>query len=850
MRKKMTTNLLVLVASFQIFVVAISLSPGFNWGVKRINVPSSSSSSSALQGATSEEVATPNSEAKITRNFITNIIEDDIAKGRNGGRVLTRFPPEPNGYLHLGHAKSILFNFGVAKAYNGATNMRFDDTNPEKEETEYVEAIKDDVRWLVAGDTKAVPAPWNDAVRHASDYFETLYAGAEHFIMQGKAYVEELSAEEMREYRGTLTEPGRNSPHRDRSVEENLALFRKMRSGQLPDGACVLRAKIDMSSPNMNLRDPTLYRIKHAEHPMTGNAWPIYPMYDYAHAVSDAIEGISHSLCTLEFADHRPLYDWVIDGLLGSGILPPHCSAETRPVQTEFSRLNLQYTVLSKRKLIQLVKEKHVDGWDDPRMPTICGVRRRGIPSDAVKLFCDRVAISKADQNIDMGLLEDCAREVLDKSAPRAFAVLDPLKVTITNYPDGQEEIFETENHPKDASMGTRQIPFSREVYIDRDDFFDTGPEGSIRVPKGYKRLVLGGDVRLRLAYVITCDEVVRDPSTGEVLELKCTYDERSRAGITPEGAKRCKGIVQWVDAKRGITAEIRLYDRLFLAPTPGKDHDGDFVKDINPDSLRVARNALVEPSVSEASCLGQVYQFERAGYFCVDPVDNYGNYMGGGNEGMKFNRVVTLRDAWGGGKGKEGANQKQGGKAGGGKPENTPPVDDYRRVEFRVGKVVGAERHPDADSLLIEQIDCGDESGPRTVVSGLAKHIDPEKMVGKRIVVIANLKPSKMRGVVSEAMVLCSFAGEGADEVVELLEAPEGATVGEVLTMEGMAPPQPDEVLKSKTAQECLKRVLAKLSADKNGQVVWTDDDGSSKRLLCSRGPMMSPTLKDCQVG
>ena len=594
-------------------------------------------SSSALTDAEASPASSSGgSEAK--KNFIRNIIEDDIAANRNGGRVLTRFPPEPNGYLHLGHAKSICCNFGVASSYNGATNMRFDDTNPAKEDMEYVNAILDDVRWLVSSDTKASPAPWSGEVRHASDYFQTIYDAALHLLRKGLAYVDDLTPEEMREFRGTLTEPGRDSPYRGRSVEENLRLFEAMRAGQLPDGKCVLRAKIDMGSPNMNLRDPTLYRIKRESHPITGDTWCVYPMYDFAHAISDALEGITHSLCTLEFADHRPLYDWFLDNLQDSALLPGSDKG-WRPVQTEFSRLNLQYTVLSKRKLIQLVTEKHVDGWDDPRMPTICGVRRRGYPPGALKLFCDRIGVSKAENNIDMSVLEDCVRETLDGEAPRAFAVITPLKLTITNWPAGSTEDFRVENHPKRPELGDRSLPFTGSLYIDRDDFFDTGADGSLKPPKGYKRLLPGGQVRLKYAYVVTCDEVVRGAG-GEVLELRCSYDERTRAGVTPEGAKKAKGIVQWVAQEHAVPAQLKLFDRLFRTPAPGKDQpDGDFLKDLNPHSVATAGGALLEPSLRGAAP-GSTFQFERVGYFCVD--------AGGGGGGLlALNRVVTLKDTW-----------------------------------------------------------------------------------------------------------------------------------------------------------------------------------------------------------
>jgi len=591
------------------------------------------------------------------RNFITKIIDEDLRNGRNEGKVLTRFPPEPNGYLHLGHAKSVHLNFGISQLYGGLTNMRFDDTNPDKEDEKYAHAILDDVRWILNSDDydfknkKEKNEPWNGNVRYTSDYFDTLYQGAVYLIKEGKAYVDDLTYDEMHDYRGTLISPGMNSPYRTRSVEENLNLFEAMRNGSLPSGKCCLRAKIDMSSPNINLRDPTLYRIKHTEHPNTGTNWCIYPMYDYAHAVSDALEGITHSLCTLEFADHRPLYDWFILSLLPSNILsqsspgPDHGSMNklleiticNKPVQIEFSRLNVQYTVLSKRKLIQLVDGKYVNGWDDPRMPTISGMRRRGIPSQALALFCNRVGISKSDQIIDIGVLEDCTREVLDKCAPRAFAIMDPLKITISNWEEEkEEEIFSAPNHPKDMAMGNRNVPFGKSIYIERSDFFDIGINGELKPPKGFKKLLLGSHVRLRLAYVIKCDKIIRDPITNLVLELICSYDIESRAGVTPPGQKRVGGIIHWVSAKSGLNAEIRLFDRLFVAPIPGKNHDGDFLKDLNNDSLSIIQNAIVESSLSTCTT-ATTYQFERTGYFVVESTSP-----------LAFNRIVTLRDTWG----------------------------------------------------------------------------------------------------------------------------------------------------------------------------------------------------------
>jgi glutaminyl-tRNA synthetase len=572
-----------------------------------------------------------------TKNFISNIIEDDISKNRNGGRVVTRFPPEPNGYLHLGHAKSIILNFGIAKLYNGVTNMRFDDTNPAKEDMEYVNSILDDVRWLTTSDTKANPPPWDGAVRHASDYFDIIYNSAVFLIKNGLAYVDDLTADEMKEYRGTLTEPGKNSPYRDRSIEENLLLFENMKKGVYPDGQCVLRAKIDMTSPNINMRDPTLYRIKRASHPITGDKWLIYPMYDFAHAISDAYEGITHSLCTLEFADHRPLYDWILDKLHTSNLLP-FSEKGWRPVQTEFSRLNLQYVVLSKRKLIQLVNEKHVSGWDDPRMPTICGLRRRGYPAEALKLFCDRIGISKAENNIDVAVLEECVREVLDASAARSFCIMNPLKVTITNW-DRDDEVIVADNHPKRADLGTRELSFNGNLFIDADDFFDTGVNGELQPPKGYKRLLPGGIVRLKYGYVIQCNSVIRDPVTGQVTELLCTYDVHTKGGVTPEGSKKAKGIIQWVSQKHGVQAELRLFDRLFAVPNPGKEQpDGNFLHDLNKNSVIINKHAVVEPSLLRAP-QGSRYQFERVGYFCVDSASN--------GQSLVFNRIVTLKDTW-----------------------------------------------------------------------------------------------------------------------------------------------------------------------------------------------------------
>ncbi|HHH47698.1 MAG TPA: glutamine--tRNA ligase/YqeY domain fusion protein [Gammaproteobacteria bacterium] len=547
-------------------------------------------------------------------NFIRQIIDADIAAGKNDGRVATRFPPEPNGYLHIGHAKSIVLNFGIAEDYHGTCNLRFDDTNPHKENAEFVEAIQRDVHWL--------GYDWGERLFFASDYFEQLYAYAVQLIEQGKAYVCDLSAEQIREYRGTLTEPGRNSPYRERSVAENLDLFARMRAGEFADGEKVLRAKIDMASPNINLRDPTIYRIRHGVvHHQTGDEWCIYPMYDFTHCLSDAIEGITHSLCTLEFEDHRPLYDWYLDQL----DVPCH------PQQIEFSRLNLQYTVTSKRKLTELVDEGYVEGWDDPRMPTIAGMRRRGYTPASIRDFCNRIGVTKADNSVEMGVLESCIRDDLNASAPRRMAVLRPLKVVIENYPEGQTEELEAANHPQDESFGTRKIPFGREVWIDRDDFMEVAPN------KKFKRLVAGGEVRLRNAYVIRCDEVIKD-GQGEIVELRCSYDPDTLGANPPD--RKVKGVIHWVSSAHAIEAEVRLYDRLFSHPTPDAAKDsGGYISHLNPDSLRTLTQCYMEANLASAQA-GEQFQFEREGYFCMDPARTA--------DGKPiFNRTVTLRDSW-----------------------------------------------------------------------------------------------------------------------------------------------------------------------------------------------------------
>ena len=546
-------------------------------------------------------------------NFIRNIIDEDLKNNKNDGRVVTRFPPEPNGYLHIGHAKSILLNFGIAEDYNGHCNLRFDDTNPHKENIEFVEAIKKDVEWL--------GCDWGNKVYFSSDYFDALYDFAVQLIKKEKAYVCDLNAEEMREYRGTLTEPGKDSPYRNRSVEENLDLFARMKAGEFEDGTKVLRAKIDMTSPNINMRDSTLYRIRHGViHHQTGAEWCLYPMYDFTHCISDALEGITHSICTLEFEDHRPLYDWFLDTL----------ETECHPQQIEFSRLNLEHTVTSKRKLTELVDNGHVEGWNDPRMPTIAGLRRRGCTPAALREFVQRIGVTKSDNVIEMAVLEGCIRDDLNKNAARRMAVLNPLKVVITNYPEDQVEELEAANHPQDENFGTRKLPFGREIYIDQADFEEVPP-------KKYKRLIPDGEVRLRNGYVIRCDEIIKD-ADDNVIELRCTYDAAT-LGNKPEGRK-VKGVIHWVSAKHAVEAEVRLYDRLFNHATPDNSKDGKtYVDHINPDSLRTLTKCYLEPTLADAKP-GDQFQFEREGYYSLDPMHQAENKP-------VYNRTVTLRDTW-----------------------------------------------------------------------------------------------------------------------------------------------------------------------------------------------------------
>ena len=562
-------------------------------------------------------------ETRVPPNFIRSLVADDVKNGKNGGKVLTRFPPEPNGYLHIGHAKSICLNFGLAAEFGGLCNFRFDDTNPGKEEMEYVDSIMNDVRWL--------GFDWQDRLYHASDYFERLYEWAIDLIKSGKAYVDSLSADEIREYRGTLTEAGKESPYRNRSVSENLDLFERMRAGGFADGEHVLRAKIDMASPNLNLRDPVMYRIRHMPHWRTGDKWCIYPMYDYAHGQSDALEGITHSICTMEYEDHRALYDWFLDNL----DVPCH------PRQIEFARLNLAYTVMSKRKLLQLVQEGYVAGWDDPRMPTLAGMRRRGYPPEAIRNFCERIGVGKRESLVDYGLLEYSVREVLNLKARRVMGVLRPLKVVVENYPEGLVEQLEAINNPEDASAGVRSVPFSKVIYIERDDFMENPP-------KQFFRLAPGREVRLRYAYFIKCVDVVKNEN-GEVTELRCVYDPATRGGDSPDGRK-VKATLHWVSAAHAVEAEVRLYDTLLNRPDVSDESNGSTFKDfINPGSLEVIADAKLEPALAGAPA-GATYQFERLGYFCVDPDST--------PEKMVFNRTVTLRDTWAKVAKAEGVNQ------------------------------------------------------------------------------------------------------------------------------------------------------------------------------------------------
>lgn len=552
-------------------------------------------------------------EGKLPSNFIHDFIDEDIKAGKvPNNTVVTRFPPEPNGYLHIGHAKAICIDFGTAEKYNGKCNLRFDDTNPSKEDVEYVESIKEDVSWL--------GFKW-DNLFFASDYFDTMYECAENLINKGFAYVCDLTAEQMREYRGTLTEPGKESPYRNRSIDENLELFRKMKNGEFEDGSKVLRAKINMASPNMNMRDPALYRILRAHHHRTGDKWCIYPMYDYAHPLEDIIEGITHSLCSLEFEDHRPLYDWVKDNV----------ELPAKPRQIEFARLNLAYTMMSKRKLLQLVTEGYVNGWNDPRMPTLSGLRRRGYTPGSIRNFCEKIGVAKTNSMVDFALLEHCVRDELNFSAPRVMGVLHPVKVVIENYPEGMVEWFDVENNPENPEMGTRKVPFSREIFIEEEDFMENPPNK-------FFRLAPGKEVRLKNTYFIKCEKVVKDETTGAILELRCTYDPASKGGNSPDGRK-VKGTLHWVSAEHAVDVEVRLYDHLFNSSNPGDESNGDYRSNINQGSLEVLKQCKVEPSLADAAA-GSQFQFLRMGYYCVDSIDS--------KPGKPvFNRTVGLKDSW-----------------------------------------------------------------------------------------------------------------------------------------------------------------------------------------------------------
>jgi glutaminyl-tRNA synthetase len=681
-------------------------------------------------------------------DFIRSIITEDVKANKNEGRVHTRFPPEPNGYLHIGHAKSICLNFGIAAEFGGLCNLRFDDTNPTKEEEVFVESIKEDVRWL--------GFDWEDRLYYASDYFDQLYQYALQLIKAGKAYVCDLSPDEIREHRGTLTEPGKDSPFRERSIEENLDLFERMRAGEFEDGSRVLRAKIDMASPNLNMRDPVLYRVLHASHQRTGNKWCIYPMYDFTHGQSDSIERITHSLCTLEFEDHRPLYDWFIARL---GIFAPQ--------QIEFARLNLSYTVMSKRKLMELVAGGHVTGWDDPRMPTISGLRRRGYTPESIRNFCERIGLAKKESIVDMGLLEYCIREDLNKRALRVMAVLHPIRVVIDNYPKDRTEYLDAENNPEDPAMGSRKIPFSRVLFIEQDDFREDPP-------KKFFRLAPGREVRLKHAYYIRCERVVKDEETGKVIELRCTYDPKTRGGWSQDGRK-VKGTLHWVSAAHAIEAEVRLYDYLFVTPNPADQKEGDdFKAFLNPNSLERIISCRVEPSLAGA-VPGARFQFLRLGYFCVDTVDSSADKL-------VFNRTVTLRDTWAKIQKTQQKNDVSGktekaSKAPAQKPGASSAtkargpalmgqeitIDDFSRIDLRVGVVREANLVEGADKLIRLMVDLG-EGRLRQVFSGIrAAYPEPETLVGKKVIMVANLKPRQMSFGLSEGMVL---AGAGKDRL------------------------------------------------------------------------------------
>ncbi|MGV3620604.1 MAG: glutamine--tRNA ligase/YqeY domain fusion protein [Archangium sp.] len=683
-------------------------------------------------------------------NFIEEIVEADNASGKWNGRVQTRFPPEPNGYLHVGHAKSICLNAGLARKYGGKFNLRFDDTNPAKEEQEYVDSIINDVKWL--------GGEFEDRLFYASDYFEQMYGWAEQLIEKGKAYVCDLNADQMREYRGTLDKPGTNSPFRSRTPTENLDLFRRMRKGEFNPGEKTLRAKIDMSSGNINLRDPVMYRIVKEHHHRQGDTWCIYPSYDWAHGNEDSLEQITHSICTLEFENHRPLYDWFLNEL---GI--------HHPQQIEFAKLQLTYTVLSKRNLLHLVKEKFVRGWDDPRMPTISGMRRRGYTSEALRAFCEEIGVTKNESVIDVGRLENAVRDHLNATAHRRMAVLHPLKVVITNFADGAVEQFEVQNNPEDPNAGVRQVPFTKELFIERDDFME-------EPSKQFFRLAPGKEVRLRGAYFVTCTNVVK-AADGSITELHCTYDPASKGGNSPDGRK-VKGTIHWVSAQHAVNAEVRVFDRLFAAEFPGKAHEGidfPFLKDLNPNSLEVV-NAKLEPALEDAK-QGDRFQFERLGYFTIDLDSKPG--------ALVFNRTVSLKDSWE--KAKDAApapapaapkKAEKAPKAAAAPAEPPSEIEfgDFAKVALKAGKVLTAEKVEKADKLLKLSVDLG-EGTPRTIVSGIAEAFAPESLPGRNVVVVVNLKPRALKGIESRGMILASGSGKSL-QLINPGDVPPGSDV------------------------------------------------------------------------
>jgi glutaminyl-tRNA synthetase len=879
MRSSLATALVWLIASTQTVRFSHSFAYAPNFITKIIQEQT---------GVTPAGIGILPVEESTTEATTTTLSSSEITKNGQPLQIRTRFPPEPNGYLHLGHAKAVSFNFAAARMFGGVCHMRLDDTNPTKEDVEYVNSILEDVQWIQQGlyDTSTEHGqdfPWENEVKKTSDYFDTIYECAVALIQTGDAYVDSLTAAEMRDYRGSLTEPGTDSPYRTRSVEENLQLFQDMRAGKYPDGTHVVRAKIEkgMSSPNINMRDPALYRIKHAHHQETGDAWCIYPMYDFSHPISDALEGITHSLCTLEFEDHRPFYDWVIGKLLKSddaNSIIQNDNNNAQPQQIEFSRLNIQSTVLSKRRLIQLVQQNVVSGWDDPRLPTLSGIRRRGVPAAALRLFCERVGISKADSNIGYTILEDCIRESMDAIVPRAFCVLQPLRVTISNWQDNDDgtartEDFQVARHPKLEEMGTKNIPFGKTVLIERSDFFDLdGPEGAAnggKPPKGFKRLLPNDKVRLRYAYVIECQEVVRDPETGEPVELKCVYYPDSRAGVTPEGMDRVKGIIHWVEASTAVKCTVNQYDRLFVTEEPGKE-SGDFLKDLNPESLQVLKGVVVvEPSVAKdaLAVLEEIqrneddssssyskmypsslaYQFERSGYFALDKAST-------GMDNLVFNRVVTLRDTWGGEKKDDKKDSRRergtGNSRAPAKSNDNAPVEDIRRVALRAATILSADPHPEADSLLVCKVDCGDLSEtdgspePRTVVAGIAGKVPMEDIIGRKVVVVTNLKPARMRGIDSTAMLLAASDGkDGDDEVVQLLYVPESVANGELISFGGKEASEPDPMMKSKGALKAFERAKAGLRTNGSGEAVYNDENNEHP-MITSGGPVTVKSL------